>query len=74
MGVTIVCSGPFRTRCQTHVAKTETKVKQLCDWSKKDLRERFEELRELVVEPRYACTKCGRAACEKQWLCKPKAL
>jgi hypothetical protein len=48
--------------------------KRLCDWSKKELRERFAELRELVRTPRYACTKCGRAARVERVLCKPKEL
>ncbi len=48
--------------------------KALCDWSKKDLRERWEELRELVESPKYACTKCGRAAVKKAVLCKAKPL
>ncbi|MEO0530396.1 MAG: hypothetical protein AAF266_07425 [Planctomycetota bacterium] len=51
-----------------------SKEKTLCDWSKKDFRERFAELCELVAVPKYACTKCGRAAARKSALCKPKAL
>lgn len=51
-----------------------SKEKAICDWSKKDLRERWEELRELVANPRYACTKCGRAASRKTALCKPKSI
>ncbi|QDT68055.1 hypothetical protein MalM25_09670 [Planctomycetes bacterium MalM25] len=51
-----------------------SKEKAICDWSKKDLRERWEELRELVARPCYACTKCGRAAAKKGVLCKPKPL
>lgn len=51
-----------------------SKEKTLCDWSKKDLRERFDELSDLVAKPRYACLKCGRAAAKKIVLCKPKAL
>ena len=51
-----------------------SKVKQLCDWSKKDFRERFDELALAVAKPKYACTKCGRAARTKALLCKPKSL
>lgn len=51
-----------------------SKEKPLCDWTKKDLRERFNELSELVAKPRYACLKCGRAAARKALLCKPKTL
>ncbi len=48
--------------------------KLLCDWSKKDFRDKWDELRALLEFPRYACTKCGRAAAKKAVLCKPKAL
>ncbi|MEQ8848439.1 hypothetical protein [Botrimarina sp.] len=51
-----------------------SKQKTLCDWSKKDLRERFEELRELVSQPQYVCLKCGRAASQKGALCKAQSL
>ncbi|MEO1495534.1 MAG: hypothetical protein AAFV43_00115 [Planctomycetota bacterium] len=57
------------------VGKSDNKTdEKLCDWSKKDLRERFEQLRELVRLPRYVCTKCGRAASQKDAVCKPKPL
>lgn len=46
----------------------------LCDWKRKDFVQRFDALREIVTAPRYACTKCGRAAAEKARLCKPKKL
>jgi hypothetical protein len=49
-------------------------TKRLCDWTKKELRERFGELRDLVRSPRFVCTKCGRAARVEQSLCKPKGL
>ncbi|TWT42765.1 hypothetical protein [Botrimarina hoheduenensis] len=48
--------------------------KNLCDWSKKELRERFAELTQIVAEPRFVCVKCGRAAACKAILCKPKTL
>lgn len=48
--------------------------KKLCDWSKKDLRERFTELAVLVSKPRFVCVKCGRAASSDAALCKPKPL
>ena len=48
--------------------------KPICEWSKRQLRESFERLREILRNPQYACTKCGRAACDKKWLCKPKSL
>lgn len=48
--------------------------KELCEWSKKDYVANFELLQKIVSEPKFACIKCGRAACEKKWLCKGKPL
>ncbi|MEM6329619.1 MAG: hypothetical protein AAF790_05155 [Planctomycetota bacterium] len=45
--------------------------KKICDWSKRDLRESFDQLRIIVERPKFACIKCGRAASAKKWLCKP---
>lgn len=56
------------------VEATLSKEKALCDWSKKELRERFDELSKLVACPKHACLKCGRAASKKAVLCKPQAL
>jgi len=50
------------------------KDKTLCKWKRREIDERFAELREIVTQPRYVCGKCGRAAAKKKWLCKPKAL
>lgn len=49
-------------------------AKTLCDWSKKDFTSKFDLLKKVVTDPRFACVKCGRAACEKKWLCKAKPL
>ena len=49
-----------------HVAKT------LCDWSKKDILNDFEELSRLTECPRYVCKKCARSAECSKFLCKPK--
>ncbi|TWT36415.1 hypothetical protein KOR34_13200 [Posidoniimonas corsicana] len=51
-----------------------SKCKTLCDWSKKDFVSKFDELKTIVGDPKFACVKCGRAACEKKWLCKGKPL
>ncbi len=48
--------------------------KELCEWSKKDYHTKFDLLKQIVAEPRFACMKCGRAACDKKWLCKGKPL
>ncbi|TWT75478.1 hypothetical protein Pla123a_29870 [Posidoniimonas polymericola] len=49
-------------------------AKTLCDWSKKDFASKFDLLKTIVADPRFACIKCGRAACDKKWLCKGKPL
>jgi lipopolysaccharide biosynthesis regulator YciM len=49
-------------------------TKELCEWSKAQLREYFDQLQKIVTQPKYACTKCGRAAAAKKWLCKAKKL
>ena len=48
--------------------------KELCEWSRDQLRDHFDQLQKIVASPKYACTKCGRAASAKKWLCKPKRL
>ena len=48
--------------------------KTICDWSRRELRDHFDQLQKIVERPKYACTKCGRAASAKKWLCKPKRL
>jgi len=50
------------------------KAKKLCKWKKDEYKKCFDELSEAVSEPRYVCTKCGRAARYKKWLCKPEKL
>lgn len=53
---------------------TKPPTKEICDWTKVQLRDHFELLEEIVAHPKYACTKCGRAANAKKWLCKAKKL
>ncbi len=47
---------------------------ELCEWSREELREHFGHLQKIVARPKYVCTKCGRAASAKKWLCKAKKL
>jgi len=49
------------------------KAKTICEW-KGQIEAHWEELKELVSKPKYACRKCGRAASRKKVLCKPRAL
>ncbi len=55
-------------------ANTKPPTKELCDWSKAQLRDHFELLESIVAHPKYVCPKCGRAANAKKWLCKAKKL
>ncbi|MDP2361812.1 MAG: hypothetical protein Q8O14_13860 [bacterium] len=49
-------------------------MKKLCEWSRKDLEEHREELMALVARPTHVCRDCGRAAADKDALCKPVKL
>ena len=47
----------------------------ICKWSRKELEKHLVELvSEVVTEPRFVCTKCGRAAAAKRFLCKSKKI
>lgn len=48
--------------------------KTLCDWSKHNIERHPDKLAELVLEPRYYCRKCARAANTSKVLCKPREL
>jgi hypothetical protein len=56
------------------LAEKDPPTKELCEWSKSQLETHFALLAKIVTEPTYACTKCGRAANQKKWLCKPRRL
>ncbi len=48
------------------------KVKRPCNKWKKGAYERdVDELRDIVRGPRYMCTRCGRCARSKKYLCTP---
>ena len=51
-----------------------SKVETLCDWSKKDIEKKSNELKKILRSPKYYCKKCARAASNKQYLCKPNKL
>ncbi|MFQ5420677.1 MAG: hypothetical protein ACE5EY_10000 [Anaerolineae bacterium] len=48
-------------------------AKSLCE-REKMLKHDFEAYAELVREPRFVCTHCGRAAHKKKHLCHPKKM
>ena len=47
-------------------------AKTICDWSKKDLEEKSDQLLAITREPTFYCRKCGRVANTKKVLCKAK--
>ena len=49
------------------------KEKHLCKL-KDQIKEDFEQYRQLVKDARFVCMKCGRAARDERHLCKPVAL
>ena len=50
------------------------KLKELCKWKRDNYAKEFQQLKAIVSQPRYACSKCGRVADKKKWLCKPQNL
>jgi hypothetical protein len=50
------------------------KLKELCKWKSATYERELDALMEIVAQPRFVCTKCGRAADRKKWLCKPQKL
>ena len=48
-------------------------AKTLCEM-KKQLKADFKVYKAFVCSPSHVCTKCGRAANDKKFLCKPERL
>lgn len=46
----------------------------LCEWKKNSYGDDLDLFRELVLDPRFYCTKCGRVAAKKKAVCKPAKL
>jgi hypothetical protein len=49
-------------------------VKTLCDWDKRDRKDKFEKYAQRVAKPGYICMNCGRAAGKTKWLCDPRKI
>ncbi len=49
-------------------------IKRMCKWDKDKIKKNFEEFQDSVGNADFACLKCGRAATDKQKLCKPKKI
>jgi hypothetical protein len=50
------------------------KEKHICKWDKDRIEDKLDQLMKIVKAPGYVCRRCGRAAGDKKWLCKPVAL
>jgi len=50
------------------------KMEELCKWKQSKFEKELETLRKIVAHPRFVCTKCGRVADSKKWLCEPVKL
>jgi hypothetical protein len=50
------------------------KTKELCKWKKEDISAKLDKFSDIVRNPKFLCTKCGRVADKKKWLHKPVAL
>jgi hypothetical protein len=50
------------------------KDKPICKWDKDEIKEKLDDLKELVSPARYICRKCGRAAKKDDHLCKPEKI
>jgi hypothetical protein len=41
------------------------KTKQLCKWKQEDIMKKFDKYTDIVRNPKFVCTKCGRVADKK---------
>ncbi len=63
-----------RNRYQVETSSMGDKALPLCKWRRRKFEENLDELKEVVSDPRFVCTRCGRAAVKKKFLCKPVKL
>ena len=49
-------------------------TKHLCKWDKEEIKDNLEKIKKIVAKPRFVCRKCGRAAKDSDFLCKPEEL
>lgn len=49
------------------------KTKKLCNWKQEDISNKFDKFSDIVRNPKFVCTKCGRVADKKKRLHKPVA-
>lgn len=46
----------------------------MCKWDGERIKDDREKFKSLILEPEYACRKCGRVAKDEDNLCKPMEL
>jgi hypothetical protein len=61
-----------RSVCQPGVPMGDKQC--LCKWPKERFQKDLEELKKVVAKPKYVCTKCGRVARKKGYLCHPERI
>ncbi len=54
--------------------KKKLKNRSLCKLSKEDISDNLSDIVELIIEPKYLCMKCARAASNENMLCKPSKI
>lgn len=50
------------------------KNKTLCKWDRDEIERDLSELRKIVSDPKFVCSRCGRAVAKKKSICKPISL
>jgi hypothetical protein len=50
------------------------KEKHLCKWDTDRIETRIDRLMKIVKDASFVCRRCGRAAKDRKWLCRPVAL
>ena len=48
--------------------------KELCKWKQNDITKNLAKFSDIVRDPKFVCTKCGRVADKKKRLHKPIAI
>ncbi len=48
-------------------------AKTLCDWSRNKRRKKWDKYVRRVLPVQFICQKCGRAASDRKYLCRPES-